>query len=147
MIANQILKFLLQKWKGIIGDLSDKVGKFNDEEDEKMVIEASIKVYMNEVLKSSLQIFNLSIALSEWNDRTHETLEETLQNSGLNNLFNLYWSKICQIFTQSIKRQDKLKLFDSLVKAYPVFYKILSEFWESLADETIPTNKKIVFIE
>ncbi len=65
MIANQILKFLLQKWKGIIGDLSDKVGKFNDEEDEKMVIEASIKVYMNEVLKSSLQIFNLSIALSE----------------------------------------------------------------------------------
>ena len=61
-----------------MSDLNDKMGKFADEEDEKMVFEASVKVYTNEVLKSSLQIYSLSIALSDRNDRTHETLEETL---------------------------------------------------------------------
>lgn len=37
-----------------MSDLNDKMGKFADEEDEKMVFEASVKVYTNEVLKSSL---------------------------------------------------------------------------------------------
>ena len=147
-----ILRGHFQKWKGIINELGDKVGKFLEEEDEKIVIEASIKVYMNEMLKSSLQMHALCIALSERNERTHETLEETLQNSGLNNLFNLFWSRICQILQTSIKKlstekSGAQKLFDSLVKSYPIFYKCLGEFWEGLTDETIPASSKIVFIQ
>jgi len=37
-----------------MNELNDKVGKFAEEDDERMVIEANIKVYMNEMLKTSL---------------------------------------------------------------------------------------------
>lgn len=37
-----------------MNELNEKVGRFLEEEDEKIVVEASVKVYMNEMLKVSL---------------------------------------------------------------------------------------------
>lgn len=83
-----------------MGDLNEKLGRILKEEDERLLVEASLKNYQAEMLKTSLQVFTLCLALAERHEKSYKTLE----NSGLSNLFNLFWSRLCQIFTISLKK-------------------------------------------
>lgn len=67
--------------------------------------------------------------MREKNSHLHEMLEDLLQNSRPNNLFNLFWNRVCMIYSQNITKisqnsnyiqQTVYKVF---VENYSLFYK------------------------
>jgi len=103
-LANNVLRILFTKWKAIIGTCYEKIGTSTKKEEEVKFLESQFKDYSNEVCKYTLKMYSLCTSLRERNARSYETLEETLQDSGLNNLFNLFWNRVCRIYSQTISK-------------------------------------------
>ena len=90
------------------------------------MVDRSIMTYINEMIKHTLKVYQLAVALSERDPSSatnFETMQETLQHSGLANIFNLYWEKLCHILRQSLGKVNSLYayLFASLSGRYSVF--------------------------
>jgi hypothetical protein len=90
------------------------------------------------------------VSLRERNSRSYETLEDSLQNSGLNNLFNLFWNRVCRIYSQSIAKisentnYTQQVVYKIFVESYPIFYKAHLDIWNKFCSETVPRSQ-IVF--
>lgn len=75
-----------------------------------------------------------------------------MQNSGLNNLFNLFWNRVCRIYSQSILKLGENPNYTQqvvqrvFIENYPLFYKNHTEFWNKFCGETVPRSQ-IVFSE
>ena len=151
-VANNVLRTLFTKWKTTISACHEKIGTFIKKDEEIKFIEIQIKDYSAEVWKFTLQLYNLCISLRERNSRSHETLEDSLQNSGLNNLFSLFWNRVWRIYSQSISKINENSnytqqaVYKVFVENYPVFYKSHSELWNKFWSEAVPTSK-IIFSE
>ena len=93
------------------------------------------------MLKTTLQIYSLCLALNQRNDKSFQTLEESLQNQGLNQLFKLFWSRLCQILQSSLEKISEKGGFKQLhfafIANYPIFVRGLDGFWTQLVEETM----------
>ena len=103
------------------------------------------------MIKHTLKVYQLAVALSERDPSSatnFETMQETLQHSGLANIFNLYWEKLCHILKQSLGKVHSLYayLFASLAGRYSVFLAQLKLFWDRILSEVQP-NDKIKLLE
>ena len=90
------------------------------------MVDISINAYINDMIKHTLRVYHLAVALSERDPSSatnFETMQETLQHSGLANIFNLFWEKLCHILRQSLSKVQNnfAYLFASLSGRYSVF--------------------------
>ena len=149
--VNTTLRALFSSWKTQINGLNDKVKGEGSQEEEAQMVDRAIVAYVNEMVKHTLKVHQLATALSERDPSSaanFETMQETLQHSGLANIFNLYWEKLCHILKQSLGKVQSLYayLFASLSGRYSVFLAQLKLFWDRILAEVQP-NDKIKLLE
>ena len=151
-VANNVLRTLFTRWKMTVSACHEKIGTFIKKDDEKKFVEHQIKEYANEVCKYTLQLYNLCISLRERSAKSYETLEDSLKNSGLNNLFHLFWDRVCRIYSQSILKisqntnYTQQAVYKVFIENYPTFHKTHNDLWIRFSSETLPTGQ-IIFNE
>ena len=149
--VNTTLRALFSSWKTQVNGLNDKVKGEGSQDEETQMVDRAIVTYVNEMAKHTLKVYQLAAALSERDPSSaanFETMQETLQHSGLANIFNLYWEKLCHILKQSLGKVQSLYayLFASLSGRYSVFLAQLKLFWDRILTEVQP-NDKIKLLE
>ena len=90
-----------------MNSLNEKVKGESSQEEENQMVDLSINAYINDMIKHTLRVYQLAVALSERDPSSatnFETMQETLQHSGLANIFNLFWEKLCHILRQSLSK-------------------------------------------
>ena len=101
--VNSTLRYLFASWKTQISGLNERVQSLSSQDEEALQVDKAIGVYVNEMIKQTLKVYELAMALSERDPAsaaatTFETMQETLQQTGLANVFKLYWDKLCTNF-------------------------------------------------
>ena len=104
------------------------------------MVDISINAYINDMIKHTLRVYHLAVALSERDPSSatnFETMQESLQQSGLANIFNLFWEKLCHILRQSLTKvqHNFAYLFASLSGRYSVFLTQLKAFWDKILSQ------------
>jgi hypothetical protein len=63
--VNQTLRALFQTWKTQINGLNAKItGAMGSTEEENHLVDTAFGVYINEMIKQTLRVYTLSVALS-----------------------------------------------------------------------------------
>lgn len=82
-------------------------------DEENVMVDKAITTYINEMIKHTQKVYTLSVTLTERDptsayESIHESLEKVCHplfliiQSGLSNLFNLFWEKLVHILRQSL---------------------------------------------
>ena len=82
-------------------------------DEENVMVDKAITTYINEMIKHTQKVYTLSVTLTERDptsayESIHESLEKVclpvflMIQSGLSNLFNLFWEKLVHILRQSL---------------------------------------------
>ena len=105
------------------------------------------------MIKQTLKVYQLAMALSERDPAssaatTFETMQEALQQTGLANIFKLFWDKLCTILSTSLLKVSSsyAYLFNSLSSRYTTFLQSIKVFWEQVLSNVQP-NEKIKLVE
>jgi hypothetical protein len=79
-------------------------------DEENMLVDKAFGVYINEMIKQTLRVYTLSVALSQRDPCLlfNETMQEALQQTGLANIFNLFWEKLVHILKQSLQKVENM---------------------------------------
>jgi hypothetical protein len=114
-------------------------------DEENMLVDKAFGVYINEMIKQTLRVYTLSVALSQRDPCLlfNETIQEALQQTGLANIFNLFWEKLVHILKQSLQKVENMYgyLYQSLSARYFVFLQGLKLFWDKILGDVMPTDK------
>lgn len=65
-----------------------------------MLIDKALGLFVNEMIAHTSRVYMLSVALCERDpsqESVFELVQQTLQQTGLANVFNLYWDKLVHI--------------------------------------------------
>lgn len=70
-----------------------------------MLVDKAIGVFTNEIIQHTNRVYVLARALSDRDpssESAFELVQQTLQQTGLANIFNLYWEKLVHILRQNL---------------------------------------------
>ncbi|TNV85244.1 hypothetical protein FGO68_gene13532 [Halteria grandinella] len=147
--VNMTLRSLFNQWKTQIQSLNEKLQQIANKDEENSMVDKAISVYVNEMIKQTLRVYTLSMALSERDPtQAYDSINDSLEKSGLSNLFNLYWEKLVHILKQSLQKIEQTELFSYLFTVlsnrYFVFLNGISLFWSKVLDEIHPSEKILI---
>jgi len=85
---------------------------------------------------TTMKVYTMSLALSEQDPTsaaatTFEAMQETLQLTGLSNVFRLYWDMLCKILRMRLQATSTEfpYVFSTIAARYPAFLLSLKHFW------------------
>lgn len=90
---------------------------------------------------STMKVYAMSLALSEQDPTsaaatTFEAMQETLQQTGLSNVFRLYWDMLCKILRMRLQASSTEfpYVFSTMAASYPAFLLHFKHFWDQVID-------------
>ncbi|CDW82711.1 UNKNOWN [Stylonychia lemnae] len=154
--VNQTLKSFFTVWKVQIQSLNERVQGVSSKDEENTMVDKSVGIYINDMIKHTLKVYTLSLALSERDPASaYESIQDSLEKvkyfkkqfdqTGLNNIFNLYWDKLVYILKQSLTKIEQTEmysyLFQVLSNRYFIFLNGIMLFWQKILNEITPSDK------
>ena len=95
-----------------------------------------------------MKVYTMSLALSEQDPTSSaatsfEAMQETLQQTGLSNVFRLYWDMLCKILRMRIQAAstEYPYVYSVMASRYPAFLQSAKFFWEQVLSQIQPTDK------
>lgn len=110
--VNLSLRSLFQCWKAQIFGLNDAIKQVETKEEEIMLIDQAIGKVVTEMIQQTLRTYTLSLSLSDRDPASKfEGIEQNLQKTGYNNIFNLFWEKLVHILKSSIQKFESNQIY------------------------------------
>jgi len=145
-MVNSTLRALFSSWKVQIQSLNEKLSSLQSKEEENAMVDKSLGIYINDMIRHTQKVYTLSLALAERDPASaYESLQDSLEKTGLSNIFNLYFEKLIHILKQSLSKIEHTEMysyiFQMLATRYQVFETGVNIFWEKILDDVIPSDK------
>lgn len=146
--TNVYLKQLHTLWQKSIKDLNDQIQKQESLNAEAQLVDRTMAVFIEQMSQATMKVYQMSLALSEQDPTSaaatsFEAMQETLQQTGLANVFRLYWDMLCKIMRIRLQAAstDYPYVYSAMASRYPAFVVSLKHFWEQVLTQIQPTEK------